>query len=60
MTDLSKTFSLAEVEGLLAAERERCAKAVDAWTVGDWQRDRSTIAIADAIRNLPPQVIGGE
>lgn len=62
MTSLSKSFSLEEVEALLAAERERCAKVAevpDAWTPF-WHGQPPPEAIAAAIRSLAPQTIGGE
>ncbi len=60
MTDLSKTFSLAEVEGLLAAERERCAKVAASWAASDWPAGQTVFAIAAAIRNLAPEPMEGE
>ncbi len=62
MPDLSKSFSLEEIEALLAAERERCAKVAEdpktwwGWSVGREVGD----SVAAAIRSLAPQTIGGE
>lgn len=63
MSDLSKTFTLAEVEGFLAAERERCAKVAE--DPKTWWDDVGAFgsthdAVAAAIRNLPPKPIEGE
>lgn len=76
MSDLSKTFSLAEVKGLLAAERERCAKvavkiAIDAKRIANqfpaasveahyFGRFDAAHEAAAKIRSLAPQTIGDE
>lgn len=56
-----KSFTLEEIEALLAAERERCAKV--ALTVYDWSptwTGKLHEVIASAIRSLAPQTIGDE
>ncbi len=76
MSDLSKTFTLAEVEGLLAAERERavalcdtieasCRHELERLKPGNvriaYETRRYTAeVIAAAIRSLPPEPMGGE
>lgn len=76
MSDLSKTFSLAEVKGLLSAERERCAKvavkiAIDAKRIANqfpaasveahyFGRFDAAHEAAAKIRSLAPQTIGDE
>lgn len=63
MTSPSKSVPLAEVEALLAAERERCAKVAEDpakwWDYLDTSRGTHH-AIAAAIRSLSPQMIGDE
>lgn len=60
MTSLSKSFSLEEVEALLAAERERCAKVAASWAASNWPTGQTVFAIAAAIRSLAPEPMGGE
>ncbi len=69
MSDLSKSFTLEEVEALLAAERERCAKVAEEFSIHEPRWDgwsaRETAQIicarsARKIRSLAPQTIGGE
>jgi len=58
---IGKCLTFAEVEALLAAERERCAKVAASFEVGPWWRETDIPpAIAAAIRSLAPQTIGGE
>lgn len=61
-TSLSKSVPLEEVEALLTAERERCARAVLKYAAGFASGVRQSRAdeIAAAIRSLAPQTIGDE
>ena len=62
MSDLSKSIPLEEVEALLAAERERCAKVASDQEAYRRYREYRSVgdAIAAAIRSLAPQTIGDE
>lgn len=57
-TTIGKCLTFAEIEGLLAAERERCAAVADS-LAGVWG-SMATMAISREIRNLPPQTEGGK
>lgn len=58
----SKTFTLAEVEGFLAAERERCLDVVNVHYVEviGTPHEELLAEIANRIRSLPPKPIGDE
>lgn len=59
---VGKCLTYEEIEALLTAERERCAKVAEdpktwwGWSVGREVGD----SVAAAIRSLAPQTIGGE
>lgn len=55
-TTIGKCLTFAEIEGLLAAERERCAAVAD--ELSDECNSIFGWGIATAIRNLPPQTDG--
>lgn len=59
-TTIGKCLTFAEIEGLLAAERERCAAVAVAFDWGPWwHEDQIQHAIAAQIRSLPPQTERG-
>ncbi len=62
MSDLSKSFTLEEVEALLAAERERCLNVVNVHYVEliGTPHEELLAEIANRICSLAPQTIGGE
>ncbi len=58
---VGKCLTHEEVEALLAAERERCAKVAASFEVGPWWRETDIPpAIAAAIRSLALQTTVGE
>lgn len=61
-TTIGKCLTSAEIQALLAAERERCAKVADQMGQGaGLSTSRLVLAVtARAIRNLPAQTEGGQ
>jgi len=75
-TTIGKCLTFAEIEGLLAAERERCAAVLDnmeaeaqrkaktyagcEYEIHHRRRARTAQIAADRIRNLPPHFRGGQ
>jgi len=59
-TTIGKCLTFAEIEGLLAAERERCAAVADMWAE-EWAGAARGAArrVGKSIHNLPPQTEGG-
>jgi len=53
---IGKCLTFAEIEALLAAERERCAAVADKFIAGpNYHRSMAALAIGANIRNLPSQ-----
>jgi hypothetical protein len=61
-TTIGKCLTFAEIEGLLAAERERCAAVAEEFGSGRpwWDAETVRFEVAREIRNLPPQTEGSE
>ncbi len=60
-TTIGKCLTFAEIEGLLAAERERCAAVADDFARRwDTAGKATLLNIARSIRSLPPQTEGGK